>query len=104
MADTTWPELGGKQIRTGDGTWEFSGEVDVRDSGNVLAVEATRVDEAKRPTARLYFDVENPPDSLNPGALGEHFDRVEWEGNDPRLVVKTTGRTYRYEFNRLAYD
>lgn len=104
MADTTWPELGGKRIRQGENTWELTGEVDARDSGNVLAVEARRVDDVKRRTARLYFGVENPPDSLNPGALGEHFDRIEWDGDDPQLVVKKTGRTYRYELDHLTYD
>lgn len=103
MVATTWPELGGKEIRREDDTWRLTGSVDVENSGAVLAVEAEQVDDVKHPTATLYFDVVSE-DSLNPGALGEHFDSIQWEGDDPHLVVKKPGRTYRYELSRLSYE
>jgi hypothetical protein len=46
-------------------------------------------------TATLYFGLEPPTDPLNPGQLGEHFDRLERGGSRQYLVVRTDSRTYR---------
>jgi hypothetical protein len=104
MVESNWPELAGEQVRYLDHTWELTGAVEVRGTGDALAVEATQVDGVRKRTATLHFGLEEPPESLNPGNLGGHFDRLEREGDDRYLVVSKGSRTYRYELRRLAYD
>ena len=104
MVETHWEDLRGKELRYLDHTWALTGDVDVRDSGDLLAVEATQVDDVRRERATLYFGIEDPPDSLNPGDLGDQFDRLEREGDHQYLVVKKEGRTYRYELRRLEHE
>ncbi|MFO7927439.1 hypothetical protein [Natronomonas sp.] len=104
MVETHWPELQGKQLRYLDDAWELTGTVDVRDRGELLAVEAKQTDDVKGETATLYFGVESPGDSLNPGDLGEHFDRLERTDDAQYLLVKKARRTYRYELQRLAHE
>lgn len=58
----------------------------------------------RHPKATLYFGLDDAPDSLNPGSLGDHFDSLERTGRRQHLVVKTEGRTYRYELERLEYE
>lgn len=101
MVRTTWPELVGREVRYRDHTWELTGPVDVRGTGERLAVEARQVDGVGHDTATLRFGLADPPDSLNPGDLGEHFDRLEREGDRYRLVVEKDARRYRYELRGL---
>ncbi|MFC7046004.1 hypothetical protein ACFQH6_11785 [Halobacteriaceae archaeon GCM10025711] len=103
MVEAHWGNLEGKELRYNDNTWELTGDVAVLDRGDRLAVEARQVDDVRHQTARLHFGVESPPASLNPGALGDHFDRLEKAGDDQYLVVKKEGRTYRYELRRMEY-
>ncbi len=104
MVESHWEELEGKQLRYFDHSWELTGDVDVRNGGELLAVESRQVDGVRRRAATLYFGLDGSGDSLNPGNLGGHFDRLEREGDDQYLVVKTDPRTYRYELRRLEYD
>ena len=104
MVETNWPELQEKELRYRDGTWRLTGNVDVRESGELLVAEANRTDDIRGETASLHFGIESPGDSLNPGDLGEHFDRLERTGDGQYLVVKEEARTYRYELQRLAYE
>ena len=103
MVESNWTELGGKQVRYAGHTWELSGAVEVRESGELLATEAQQAGDVRGETAMLFFRLENPPDSLNAGHLGEHFDRLERTADGYRLVVKTDPRTYRYELQRMEY-
>ncbi|MFB6159755.1 MAG: hypothetical protein ABEJ61_01105 [Haloferacaceae archaeon] len=104
MVERHWEDLRNEEVRHGDERWTLTGDVDVRKSGDVLAVEATQAGDVRHGTATLYFDIDDPPDSLNPGALGEHFDRIERTQRHQYLVVKTEGRTYRYELQRLEHE
>lgn len=104
MVESHWEDLRGKELRYGDHTWKLTGDVDVQGSGELLAVEAQQRDDVRHPTAILYFSLATPTDSLNPGNLGEHFDELEWVGDDPYLVVKKETKTYRYELQRLEYE
>lgn len=97
MGGDSWPELAGRQLRYGDRTWELTGEVEVKQTGNLVEVEVEQVDDVRHQTAVLRFGLEDPPQSLNPGDLGEHFDSLERHGEEYRLVVKKDPRTYRYE-------
>jgi hypothetical protein len=101
MVEAHWEDLRGKELRYRDHTWELTGDVDVRESGELLAVEARQTDDVRHGTAHLYFGLEDRTDSLNPGSLGEHFDRLERNGDDHRLFVKKERRTYRYGLQRL---
>lgn len=102
MVETHWDDLRGRQVRYGDRGWELTGDVEVQRDGEVLAVEATRADDVRRGRTRLVFVVEGSGDSLNPGNIGTHFDRLERVDDAWFLVVKTDARTYRYGLTRLA--
>jgi hypothetical protein len=104
MVESNWAELGGKEVRYRDRTWTLTGAVGVRERGELLAVEARQADDVRGRTATLYFGIDDAPDSLNPGSLGDHFDSLERSGSRQRLVVKTAGRTYRYDLQRLDYE
>lgn len=104
MVETRWPELGGKQLRYIDHTWKLTGMVDVQGTGETLAVEATQVDDVRHGKAILRFGLENPPASLNPGDLGDHFDKLEQEDDRYQLVVKKEPRIYRYELQGIEHQ
>lgn len=91
-----WPELGGAELEFRDRWWELTGRVDVRGTGESLAVEARDRDDVRHETVDLRFRVEDPPASLNPGDIGEHFDRLEREGDRYVLFVEKGSRVYRY--------
>lgn len=101
MVESTWPEIAGKRLRYHDRTWELTGDVDVQNTGELLGVEARQADDVRRSPATLYFGLERQSDSLNPGNLGEHFDRLERTDDKHVLVVEKAGRTYRYVLQRM---
>mgnify|MGYP006297720247 CR=1 FL=1 len=103
MGDARWTELRGKEVRHRDRRWELTGDVEVQESGAVLALRARNVDDVRHEEATLYFDRRTDEDTLNPGDLGEHFDSIERRGQSSFLVVKKDGRTYRYKLRRLEH-
>lgn len=103
MVETRWENLRGRELRYLDHTWKLTGNVDIRKSGELLAVEATQSDDVRHRRATLYFGVRGA-DSLNPKEVGDHFDRLERTDDGQHLVVKREGRTYRYELQRLEYE
>lgn len=104
MVETHWEDLRGTELRYRDHAWALTGDVSVRDTGELLVVEAEQVDGSKRGTARLYFSITDSAGSLNPGNLGTHFNRLERDGTRHAIVVKKEGRSYRYELTRLEYE
>jgi len=96
-----WDTLRDREVRFRDATWALTGDVDVREDGGLLAVTATRTDDVRHGSATLYFELPGSADSLNPGRLGDHFDRLERRGDRQYLVVETPGRTYRYRLRRV---
>ncbi|QIO21044.1 hypothetical protein [Haloarcula sp. JP-L23] len=104
MADAELAELGDKQVRYLDHTWTLTGGADVRNDGELLAVEAEQADDVRHQRATLFFGLEGSSASLNPGNLDHHFDRLERTAEGYRLVVKTDRRTYRYVLERLEYE
>lgn len=104
MVEAHWDGLRGRELRYRDHTWELTGDVDVRDSGDLLAVGATQADDVRGQRATLYFGLTEESDSLNPGDMGEHFDRLERVDGDTHLVVQKERRRYRYELDRLEYE
>jgi hypothetical protein len=104
MAEAHWESLRGQDVRYEDRTWELTGDVAVLESGELLAVEARQTDDVRGETATLHFELEDPPDALNPGDLGEHFHRLTRTRRRQHLVVEAPGRTYRYELRRLEYE
>lgn len=104
MVDVHWDDLRGRELRYRDHTWELSSDVDVRNRGELLAVQARQTDDVRRPAATLYFGIADPSASLNPGNLGEHFDRLERADGEQHLVVRKERRSYRYVLRRLEYE
>lgn len=97
MVETIWPELGGKTLQYGGHTWELTGTVDVRNTGELVAADAKRITDVSRSRATLRFGCEEGSPSLNPGNLGEHFDRIERVRRTHHLVVKKDPKIYRYK-------
>ena len=104
MVESEWPELAGAELRYLDHTWRLTGTVDVMQNGDLLGVDATRVDGVRHEGATLFFSLEGGPASLNPGNLGEHFDRLERDGDEQRIRVRKSNETYDYTLKRLEYD
>ena len=104
MARFRWSDLDGKELRYRDHAWELTGDVDVREQGELLAVEARQTDDVAHPTATLRFVLSADGDSLNPGNLGAHFDRLERTDEGQFLLVRKERRTYRYALRGLTYD
>lgn len=104
MVDVHWDTLREKQLRYRDHTWTLTGDVEVRNSGEHLAVAARQADDVRRRRGTFSFEVHDTDESLNPGNLGDAFERLEQTGDGQALVVKHRGRTYRYRLNRLEYQ
>ncbi|WP_277554051.1 hypothetical protein [Halobaculum limi] len=103
MIESQWDDIRGKEVRYHDHTWELSGDVEILESGESLGVEARAVDTDRHEPARLFFGLEGT-DSLNPGNLATHFDRIEHTNDGHVLVVKTDQNTYRYRLHRLEAE
>ena len=103
MVETHWDDLRGRRLQYRDHTWELSGDVDVREEGELLAMDAQRADGNRGEPALLHFRLVDAPDSLNPGNLGTHFDSIVREGSRHDLLIKKEARTYRYRLRRLEY-
>lgn len=101
MTETEWPELAGKTIPYADQMWRLAGTVEVQGTGEALAVRATRDNDVRGDDVDLIFGIEDPSASLNPGDLGEHFDRLEQKGTNWYLVVKKDPTVYRYKLHRI---
>jgi hypothetical protein len=104
MVETHWATLADRELRYRDGTWRLTGDVEVRRSGELLGVRAKRVDGVRHETATLYFGLEDSPGSLNPGNMGESFERLERTEDGQYVVVEQGRRTYRYELHRMEYE
>ncbi len=102
MVKSEWPELAGKEVRYSDRTWELTGEVYVKNTGELLEVQAVQSDDIRHGRATLRFGLESPPASLNPGDLGGHFDRLERERDQYYLVIKTDRRVHRYALHSMT--
>jgi hypothetical protein len=100
MTESHWDDLRGRTVRYRDRTWELTGDLEVHDTGELLAIDG-RGDDDTGVNATLYFGLQGSPESINPGNLGEHFDRIERTPDGQFIVVNTGPRTYRYKLHRL---
>lgn len=103
MVETHWDDLRDRELRYQGHRWQLTGDIEVGNSGSVLGVAARQADGVRGERATLYFDIENPSKSINPGNMAQHFDRLERTADGQHLIVKTDGRTYRYVLERLSY-
>lgn len=103
MVEQVWDDIQEKQVKYQDRIWEITGKVVVKESGDLICVEATQLHDVRNRRATLYFTLQTPNDSLNPGNLGEHFDRIEQSRSNYFLIVKKGTKTYRYILQRLEY-
>ena len=104
MGETHWEDLRTREVTYDDHRWSLTGDLEILESGESLAVQARQEDDVRHRDGTLYFAVEDTDDSLNPGNLGDHFDRLDTSGPTPIIVVKTEGRSYRYELVRMEYE
>lgn len=103
MVELHWEDLEDANVRYSGQDWVLTGDLEVLGSGDLLAFRARQMDDVSKETALLYFGIENPPASLNPGDLGDHFDSLEEAGDNYQVVVKMDESTYRYELRRIKY-
>jgi hypothetical protein len=101
MVDTHWDGLRGKELRYRGNAWELTGDVGVRQNGELLAVEAKQADDVRRRTATLHFGLDGSASSLNPGNLGDNLESLERDDDGQHIVVKKGDRRYRYELRRM---
>ncbi|WP_440992048.1 hypothetical protein [Haloarchaeobius baliensis] len=101
MVETHWDDLRGRTVRFNGDRWELTGDVELRQSGALLALDARKLDDIRHEAAVLHFGVADTAQSLNPGSLGDHFDSIEQSPDAERLVVTEGARRYRYELQRL---
>jgi hypothetical protein len=104
MVDARWEDLRGTELRYDDHTWELTGEVELRETGELLRVRARQVDGVRGRTATLQFGLDGAGESLNPGDLGEVFASLERERSRHYVVVRKDPRRYRYELHSLEYE
>jgi hypothetical protein len=103
MIEQHWDTLRGTELRYQAHTWALTGDVTVRNSGELLGVEARQADGVRHREATLYFGSASRSESLNPGNLDDHVQRLERAGTTQYLVVRNSHRTYRYRLQRLEY-
>lgn len=104
MADARWQAVRGEELRYQDHTWELTGEVDVRGTGDRLRARVKQVDGVRGEHAALQFGIVDGGGSLNPGDLGDVSAGLEREGDRHYLVVEKEPRTYRYELHSIEYE
>lgn len=104
MVETHWEELAGEQLRYGDRSWELTGDVELKGSGEQIALRARRADSVTHDDASLTFDLQNPPASPNPGNLETAFASLERDDDRHVLAVRIEPRTYRYVLERMEYE
>ena len=104
MVEAHWEGVRGEEMRFRDETWELTGDVDLRGTGEVVQARARRVDGVKHEGATLQFGLDDAGESLNPGSVGDVSASLEREGERRYLVVERDPRTYRYELQSLEYD
>lgn len=103
MVEAHWEGVRGEELRFSDDTWELTGDVDVRGSGELVHARAKQVDSVKHGEADLQFGVADAGGSLNPGGFDDVTARVERDGDRSYLVVERDPRTYRYELQSIEY-
>ncbi|MEF8773654.1 MAG: hypothetical protein V5A37_02915 [Halobacteriales archaeon] len=103
MAETRFAGIEGERLRYGDADWELTGEIELRQRGDVVMAKAVRTDGGRGERANLSFGIADPPGSLNPGNLGDPEAWIEGPRGEHELVVRTDRRTYRYELHSIEH-
>lgn len=104
MAKTRVPELEGIEFRYSDDTWAFTGDLDVRQNGDVIDASARKTERVRRDEATMHFAVTDPPASLNPGNLGDFEATVERSDGQHTLTIRRPNATTRYRLESMNYD
>lgn len=104
MVEVQWEGIRDEELRYQDHTWELTGEVDVRGSGERLRAGARQVDGVRGERATLLFGIGDGERSLNPGDLDDVTAKVEREDGRLFLVAAKEPRTYRYELHSIEYE
>ena len=61
MVEDHRSELAGRELRGDDHTWQLTGNVDVRGTGELLEAEAKQADDVRHRRADLRFVLQDPP-------------------------------------------
>ena len=104
MGNLHWDSLTDGEVTFDDRRWSLTGDLEILDRGEILAVDATQTDDVRHPRATLYFSVTDSGESLNPGALGDPSAELDTSGASESIVVTTEGRSYQYDLARMQYE
>ena len=102
--ERTLSPLSGERVRFRDDTWELTGSVDIRRNGELIEAKATTPERVRGRTARLRFELENKPRSVNPGNTGNLEVDLNHDGERPLLLLHRANGTDRYRLDSMAYD
>ncbi|OIB56094.1 hypothetical protein [Natrialba sp. SSL1] len=101
MVEQHFPALEGERVQYSGDTWELTGEIDIKQNGDLIHATARTPDRVRGSTSLLGFSLESPPASLNPGNPGELTGELEQTDAGYELVVHRPHGTTRYKLNNL---
>ncbi|ADD07281.1 uncharacterized protein Nmag_3739 (plasmid) [Natrialba magadii ATCC 43099] len=101
MVEQHLPALEGERVQYSGDTWELTGEIDIKQNGELIHAKARTPDRVRGSTSLLGFTLESPPASLNPGNPGNLSGELEQNDTGYELVVRRPHATTRYRLNNL---
>lgn len=104
MAEFSVPQLEGEQVRYNGDTWEFTGEINVKQNGAVLEATARKADRVRGNRGTLQFQLTNPPASINPGNPGEFEVELTREAGKAHLRLVRAHTSDDYTIKSLRYQ
>lgn len=104
MAEIHIPQLEGERIRYNDDTWEFTGELAIKQNGEVIEATARKPDRVRGNSGLLRFRLDDQPASINPGNPGVVDVELERDGTATVLRLIRPNASDRYTISSLRYD
>lgn len=102
MVETTLSQLSGERVRYHDDTWVMTGEITIRRNGEVIDAAANQEDRGR--SARLRFELQNKPRSVNPGNVGNLDVDLKRDDDGPMLLLHRSNGTDRYRLDAMTYS
>lgn len=104
MAEVHVSQLAGEQIRYNGDTWEFTGDINIKQNGSVLQADAKISDRVRGSRGTFQFKLTNPPASINPGNPGEFDVELAQNGGQPLLRLVRSHTSDDYSIKSLRYQ
>lgn len=102
MVETTLSQITGERVRYHNDTWELTGDISIRRNGEVIDAKARQTDRGRN--ARLRFELQTKPRSINPGNLGNLDVDLKRDDQGPMLLLHRSNGTDRYRLDAMTYS